>query len=740
MRFIKFLAIAGAIALAATACKREQVADNPNYDPETGTVNTSFVFNVATGRTAQTKQSSANTQATSADAFRGIQDTRLLSFLRSATLADGNHIIAAQSANKHYSLGHVMSTSDATTDQTKSHRVLELALPTETNTLMFYGKAPKSGENSDFAQGKISYLSKVNNSNATDLTQYDFALSRIVDINSSGYNAKYRQYGDLILAALNYIVGAELKDTEDNVTFEGTNYPTSLKWTEYVTMTSGNPSAPGTITPATKEPSDGTPMCALGEILGQALATLATIPTGEVRAGSGPAVSRTMGDLLVVMNNIHSATPTTLYEAKAKALADKIKSRIESCFEGTAPSLTWKVVSDVKGATGYTGATDGIVRVGSTGSALDEYPTVAFNLPAGCSQLAVTTTASTDTNGQVTAPGTITWSYLADVQVFSTVGATSCYNVYYPAEICYFGNSPIRVTNENVVEAEYPQGVANWDAAASWTSKNWTAKSHVVSTTRSVAMQYNINYGTALLKSDIKYGAAILEDNNHAIQVAQNPSLSASDEPNAEITVTSSTFKLKGILVGGVPTTVGWDFLPVAGSTYGQCIYDKDIASDEIPATGTSAPNYTLVWDNWNAALKGQKQNDVYICLEFENNSGKDFWGQHNIVRNGGVFYLIGKLDPDAGRSTTDRSEGVTWPANDLQALPPFNADGTTLKERRVFMQDFMTTANFVIGATSLQKAYSTVPDLRSTQISLGLSVDLKWETGLIFDNVILGQ
>lgn len=734
MRFFKFLAIAGAIALAATACKKQQVAeDTPNYGRETGLVNTNFVFNVATGRTPQTKQSSANTQATATDAFRGIQDARLLSFLRSASLADGSHILAAGTANKHYSLGHVMSTSDATTDQSKSHRILELALPSETNTLMFYGKAPKSGENSDFAQGKIAYLSKVDNSNATNLNQYDFALTRIVDVNSSGYNAKYRQYGDLILAALNYITAAEL--VNENVTFEGTNYPTTLKWTEFVTISDA-----GVITPATKDPSDGTPMCGLGEILAQALATLATVNPGEVRAGSGPAISRTMGDLLVVMNNIHGATPTDLYEAKAKALADKIKSRIESCFEGTAPSLTWKVVSDVVTATGYTGDVDQVVRIGSTGSALDEYPTIAFNLPAGCSQLAVTTTKSTDAAGRVTAPGTITWSYLANVQVFSTAGATSCYNVYYPAEICYIGNSPIRVTNEAVTEPEYPQGVANWDAEASWTSKNWTAKSHVVSTTRSVAMQYNINYGTALLKSDLKYGAAKLQDNNHAIQVAKNPTLTDADEPNAEITVTDNTFKLKGILVGGVPTTVGWDFLPVAGTTYGQCIYDKAIASDAIPASGTSAPNYTLVWDNWNEALKGQKQNDVYICLEFENNSGKDFWGQHNIIRNGGIFYMIGKLDPDAGRSTADRSEGVTWPTDGLQALPPFNADGSTLKERRVFMQDFMTTANFVIGDKSLQKAYSTVPDLRSSQISLGLSVDLKWETGLIFDNVILGQ
>ncbi len=732
---IKWL-LAGAIVLAGlAACQKEteEQVDNPNYNPETNEVLTSFVFNVNAANSPVSKQTSANTQATSTDQFRGIQDARLLSFLRSASLADGSYITAAGTANKQYALGHVMTTSDATTDQTKSHRVIELALPNETNTLMFYGKAPKSGENADFAQGKINYLSNVTTSNATDLTQYDFSLSRIVEINSSGFNTKYRHYGDLILAALNYITNAEL--VNENVTFESANTPTTLKWLDFVTISSA-----GVISAATKWPEDGAPMCSVGEILAESLATLATIPSGEVRAGSGPSVARTMGDLLVVMSNIHSYTPTTLYEAKAKVLADKIKTRIESCFEGTAPTLSWKTVSDVVTATSYTGDVSDVVRIGSTGSALDEYPMTAFNLPAGCSQLTVTATQSTDTNGQVTTPGTITWSYLADVQVFSTAGSTSCYNVYYPAEICYIGNSPIRVTNENVTEPEYPQGVANWDADASWTSKNWTKNSHVVSTTRSVAMQYNINYGTALLKSDLKYGAAILEDNNHAIQLIKNPTLTDADEPNAQITVTDNTFKLKGVLVGGVPTTVGWDFLPAAGATYSQCIYDKAIASDAIPATGTSEPNYTLVWDNWNEALRGSKQNDVYVCLEFENNSGKDFWGQHNIIRNGGIFYIIGKLDPDANRSTADRSEGVTWPTDGLQALPPFTASGETLKERRVFMQDFMTTAHFVIGATSLQKAYSTVPDLRSTQISLGLSVDLKWETGLVFDDIILGN
>jgi len=50
-----------------------------------------------------------------------------------------------------------------------------------------------------------------------------------------------------------------------------------------------------------------------------------------------------------------------------------------------------------------------------------------------------------------------------------------------------------------------------------------------------------------------------------------------------------------------------------------------------------------------------------------------------------------------------------------------------------------MTTANFKIGEHSLKYAYLTVPDLRSSSVTLGLSVDLKWETGLVFDNIIVG-
>jgi hypothetical protein len=175
-------------------------------------------------------------------------------------------------------------------------------------------------------------------------------------------------------------------------------------------------------------------------------------------------------------------------------------------------------------------------------------------------------------------------------------------------------------------------------------------------------------------------------------------------------------------------------------------IYDNTLPSAAIPAYDPSpadpndlksAANYTLLWDNWNQGRINAQQNVVYVALEFVNNSGKVFWGENNLIRNGATFYITGKLDPDNGLSTTDRSLGITWP--EKYALPPYDGEGNTIKQRRVFIQDYMTTADFVIGETSLQKAMVSVPDLRSTQISLGLSVVLRWQTGLNFNNIILG-
>ena len=199
---------------------------------------------------------------------------------------------------------------------------------------------------------------------------------------------------------------------------------------------------------------------------------------------------------------------------------------------------------------------------------------------------------------------------------------------------------------------------------------------------------------------------------------------------------------------GGVSQNVGWDYLPcktdVAGVNkyvYG-FIYDKAIptAAQVIPASGVSAPNYTLVFDNFKGELNdgiwtpAATQDKVYIALEFQNNTGDDFYGNHNIIRDGGYFYLIGELDPNKAGLPA-----ISWPAAGFHVIPPYKADGTSQQVPRVFIQDYKTTATFTLGENSLKYAYLTTPDLRSNSLTFGISVDLEWSTGLQFEDVILG-
>ena len=332
--------------------------------------------------------------------------------------------------------------------------------------------------------------------------------------------------------------------------------------------------------------------------------------------------------------------------------------------------------------------------------------------------------------------------YYVETYNASAVGGTNFTvdDYYYPAELCYFGNSPLRVSNDEHVVGDYPPSVSLWntESTSSWKS-DWTV-GHVQSSTRSVAMKNDINYGTSLLKTTISYGAATLKDNNAAIQQRDY----GVTEADKEIAVTGTSFKLVGVIVGDQWPKVGWDFLPktTPSTDYRKgYIYDNQITGNgAIPAstTTTSEPNYTLVFDNYQdmtATDATNKQPSVYIALEFENNTGMDFFGKDNMIAKGSHFYLIGELDPSSKAA----------PAKpDYHALPPYSFKGTysgdaTKTVPRVFIQDHMTTANFKIGVNSLKYAYLTVPDLRSSSVTLGLSVDLNWSTGITFNDVILG-
>ena len=735
--FLSAIAFVGAVSFSACSSSDDMdESNNPNFNPKTNEVLTKFVFNVATGNQATTRQTSAATQAAAADPFRGINNAVLLSFKQAD---DKKHISAATNADKRYELQDIMSAGSI--DQTNSHRVIETSLPLNTNSLLFYGKAVQTSPLNYEAYGHLDDFTIADPAaTGLDMSATNIELgSRI-----NGNLENYQKIQDLLAGVLTCIMNSNLVGANHTAVSYGQNpvdYPDNIYWSSYANSTGKSP-----VTPAKN-------LAALEIKLANVYKEMTTIrdADGELRSGCAHNLNYTIQAMWSVINEIRYAQPFCGEEAVAQALAVHIHNRLKSYFDSTVPDngaavtgvsfnsatvvinafindTAWPASPqvtnpDAKPTSAYFAAI--------TGENLNDFPEGLYKVPAGAAHYKFD-------------PLKQQFKYQQNYNT-SAVG-NGTFNVssyYYPAELCYFGNSPVRTSSEQVRPNDYPNGVANWKNDASWPASNWPSTgTHVISSTKAVAMKNNINYGTSLLKTEIKYAGAtvgdnnVLYDNNHNIQKYKNPSISSTDEPNKQITISGTSFQLKGILIGGQSKKVGWDYLPkvVTGTETNPqgYIYDNTVASTSIPAEGTSVPNYTLVFDNYNAtaATSSQPQDKVYVALELVNNTGEDFFGEHGLIRNGGTFYLVGQLDPDG--------KAPTW-ANSDHPLPPYNTNGTTNQVARVFIQDYTTSVVFKIGPYSLQHAFLTVPDLRYSSLTLGLSVDLNWEAGINFGDVTIG-
>lgn len=697
--FLSAIALAGAFGITACSSSDDLAAEtNPNYNPNTKEVTVDFVFNVETGANASTRMSASTVQI-GTNTFRGIKNAQLFTYKLGT---DGKHVSAnTETADKTYDLDQLLAQGQLNgTGTDQSRRVLEMALPTGTNTLMFWGRAMQStvpeGKTAGAVYGSISFAPSATLANAA------FTLSPCVpdDASSTGRTA-LTQYEKLIAKVLNDIVQAS---STVNVTLGDKTVNKTMAWKDYVNVASD-----GKITMKEKDPStDGSVnMCALGEILANTFISLNSFRSGELRNGQGKMIALLMGDLKTVMSSITGASATTVEERAAQAVASNIVTIINKYF---TTDNKWDDVNTVKNNSGLTTATPPTDLSKVTGD-LNKFPDGLFHLPPGATVMVYDAANNS-------------WSYMSEVPTYAMGSANGSFNpnnYMYPAELCYFGNSPIRVSDDAHVKNDYPDGASNWDNDP-WTG--WQSNSKVKSTTRSVAMQENINYGTAVLKSTIAYktGVTNLKDNNSGIHDGENDNL---------IAVSPSPFTLTGVLVGGQPQTVGWNYIvkTIDPDPFICMVYDNELPSTTIP-TPTGSENYTMVWDNYTTAAT---QNTVYVALELTNNSGSDFWGRNNLIRNGASFYLIGKLDP----ANPKEGSSITWPTK--YALPPYDANGATIQTPRVFIQDYMTTANFIIDEGSLKQALVSMPDLRATHMSLGLSVDLSWSNGLNFES-ILGQ
>ena len=698
-RYFNF-ALVGAIALTGatmfTGCSGSDDAvaeNNPNYDATTGLVKSQFVLNIASN--AQTRSGATTVQA-GGNNFRGIDNTLLFAFKTSGKGFVDATIAGAAAANR-YDLGTVAAANTLDNTGSNSHRILELAMPTGTDAMLFYGKAIKGSATPDYNEiGKVSY--NVSGKKATD---FSFALnSRVGDATAAN---RFQYTAELLAAIMTKIV-----NVEGTYTVNTTTYP---DWTGAATLTS--------TWKGLNKTDLGRELTPLEEILFKAFHTLTSYGPNELRGGSSKAILTTVRDLYAVTTKVVAATATSPYEELARHIAGAINTQITNYFTSVtnSPINGFKGVDVIKTSMGSDWNAN---WAAVTDEELADFPIVTFTLPEGSAQLAYTAASNTFTHET---PGTS----LLDKR---TTTDPSAYQ--FPAELMYYCNSGVRTSNkEKSSSSGYPNGVANWDDASKWDS-DWTGTS-VTSATRATAMTKNVNYGVAMLKTtvQIKEGVTALEDNRKAL----NPG-----EDNKSFAPANINITWTGVIIGGQPASVDWQFLPTT-TDFDKLVYDNrvtgEVAGTAVPNTAgsASAANYTILFDNYTTEAT---QNKVRVALQFVNN-GDDFWGRDNLVRKGQTFYLVAELDP--------AKAGLTAPTWDTYyQVPPLDASGVSTKTTRVFIQDYMTTANFKLDAdasahtSSLQNAYITIPDLRSSQLSFGLSVDLDWRAGLTFDEVLGGN
>lgn len=229
----------------------------------------------------------------------------------------------------------------------------------------------------------------------------------------------------------------------------------------------------------------------------------------------------------------------------------------------------------------------------------------------------------------------------------------------------------------------------NRDIYEEYTGKSWpdivalhTAGKMVTRDTRVVVLDDPLQFACGMLMA--------------SVQATVNPLDDLGSANSFDLDETSTDFPLRGIIIGG-QYPQHYDFTPVtddAGSVIlnEQFMYDAHF-SDIYVNTLQSALFRTLV-------LPTPLQKDVYIYLELENNSGRDFQGADGIIPDGSRFYLAGKIPAP---SETDMENGVN----------------------RVFMQDHYSLLTCKV--TSLENAYLCIPQMGKPELILGVDIKVNW-------------
>ena len=758
MKKLLFITLGLAAIFGLTAC----VESNPGFDPSKvdghESVVTKFFLNISPGSQPSTKQMPADVQANGQ--FRGIDNATMFAFsLKNpdGTQRDGSKVVDNSIVpTQMYNLSTLFpkgTFGPTDSGNETNNRMFEVSLPSGTNAIIFYAQAYRETKTSttgnldnDEVYGKLEYVVE-GDGRTTDMTAIGSkAGSRLNESNKK----QYVVMKDIILSVFNHILRVGFNATGadaggwDNAVVDSTFGPYSLKnwaihWYDYRVSTGATP----------KSPIDNNqPASEIESILGKTYVALTTIEVPEIRSGAGSAIERQMADLYSVLAASLYSGAKNDRERVALEIIKQIQKNILYFFDLNIEtgSLTWKSTTDVMTAlsTNYhisiSGAKTDPVDVSNIN--ISRFPR-SFHIPFGGATLLVQKPDGKPYDEYVYNDAKINMSqvyYNKDTSTFF-VGVE---DFTYTPELVYYCNAPIHTTEVAPTVANFNVSVNNWPQFDKWgaAGTGWTKNSHVESSTRGVALANNVHYGVSLLKSQVIMDVTTLKDNNSAIN-----STPGNIEQDKDIPVGNNAYLTwTGILVSGQPDKVGWTYIAFPestgkGSKFSKMVYDKvNYINDEeegykVPTDKSRTPeNYTILFDNYNPNVADAEQSPVFVALEFRNDLGVDFWGNANLVRQGGTFYIIGVMPP----ATLDDS---WWNDNNTEydMLPPYDGDGKTRHVPRVFMQNCITNALFHIGENSLKRAFTTVPDLRTARLSLGLSVDLNWRSAASYD-ILLGQ
>ena len=266
----------------------------------------------------------------------------------------------------------------------------------------------------------------------------------------------------------------------------------------------------------------------------------------------------------------------------------------------------------------------------------------------------------------------------------------------YPMNLRYQIFSDILASDQLEIKPDPDNQPEKYNDFASWEAvvdayESHQAKPKVSNTTQSVIMKQQVEYAVGRM----------------AIRSRIDPTDNLTDANGKTVVPPDVGYTLKGYIIGG-QTEVGYNYEPLNETGLKEyAIYDSHLGGAEQKVKRTVI-DYAPV--DYILGLSTKSDKTINIAMELVND-GQAFQGADGVIAHGATFYLVGQLDP---------------------------AQDTSSSQDQIFNRDYATKVDLTISGTGLATATYGLPDLDVPHPTVGLSVDLHWEEGLFYDNVIL--